>query len=128
MNRDEQEIRQLVVTWLEATKAGDVETVLGLMAEDVVFLIPGQAPMVGRAAFAAALPPAGRAAPQIDGRSDIQEVRVFGNVAYMWSKLTVCVTSPGGATMTRAGHTLTILEKRDGTWLLVRDANMLVPV
>ena len=54
MTPDEQEIRQLVVTWLEATKKGDIPTVLGLMAEDVVFLVPGQPPMIGRDSFAAA--------------------------------------------------------------------------
>lgn len=45
MQSDEQEIRQLVATWMAATKAGDTETVLSLMAEDVVFLMPGQSPM-----------------------------------------------------------------------------------
>jgi uncharacterized protein (TIGR02246 family) len=42
MQNDEQEIRQLVTTWMAATKAGDVDTVLSLMADDVVFLVPGQ--------------------------------------------------------------------------------------
>jgi hypothetical protein len=30
--------------------------------------------------------------------------------------------------MTRAGHTLSILMKQDGRWVLARDANMLAPV
>ena len=51
---DEQEIRHLVAMWMAATKAGDVETVLSLMAEDVVFLRPGHRPMIGKAAFAVA--------------------------------------------------------------------------
>ena len=38
MNRDEQEIRQLVTTWMEATKKGDIQTVLSLMSEDVVWV------------------------------------------------------------------------------------------
>jgi uncharacterized protein (TIGR02246 family) len=38
MSNDEQEIRQLIATWMAATKAGDVETVLSLMADDAVFL------------------------------------------------------------------------------------------
>ena len=38
MQSDEQEIRDLVSTWLEATEAGDTEKVLELMAED---LVPG---------------------------------------------------------------------------------------
>jgi hypothetical protein len=28
----------------------------------------------------------------------------------------------------RAGHTLSVLQKVDGRWLLARDANMLTPV
>ena len=47
MTNDEQEIRQLVSTWMAATKTGDVETVLSLMADDVVFLMPGQ-PVLAR--------------------------------------------------------------------------------
>ena len=39
MNADEQTIRNLVAQWHRATAAGVVDTVLGLMSEDVVFLI-----------------------------------------------------------------------------------------
>ena len=128
MQTDESEIRQLVATWMTATKAGDIETVLSLMADDVVFLIAGQPPMIGKAAFAAAArAQAGHAAPQFDGTSEIQEVQVLGDWAFMWTKLTVVVTPPGAAqSMTRAGHTLSILKKQNGKWLLARDANMLV--
>ena len=42
MQNDEQEIRELVSKWMAASKAGDVDTVLSLMADDVVFLVPGQ--------------------------------------------------------------------------------------
>lgn len=56
MINDEQEIRQLVATWMAATKAGEIETVLGLMADDVVFLLPGRPPMIGKSTFAAAAP------------------------------------------------------------------------
>ena len=55
MTRDEQEIRQLVATWMSASKAGDVEKVLSLMADDVVLLVAGHPPMVGKPAFAAAM-------------------------------------------------------------------------
>ncbi|HSE59858.1 MAG TPA: hypothetical protein VLA99_14250 [Nitrospiraceae bacterium] len=34
MQSDEEEIRRLVATWMAATKAGDVETLLSLMSED----------------------------------------------------------------------------------------------
>ena len=129
MQNDEQEIRQLVSTWMAASKAGDVETVLALMTDDVVFLVPGQ-PVMRKADFAAvARAQAGPGAPQIDGKSEIQEVQILGDWAFMWTKLTVVVTPPNGAApMTRAGHTLTILKNQDGKWLLARDANLLAPV
>jgi uncharacterized protein (TIGR02246 family) len=129
MQNDEQEIRQLVSTWMAASKAGDIETVLSLMADDVVFLVPGQ-PVMRKADFAvAARDQSGQQAPQFDGRSEIQEIRILGDWAFMWTKLTVVVTPPGGAqSMTRAGHTLSILRKQSGKWVLARDANMLAPV
>jgi uncharacterized protein (TIGR02246 family) len=127
MNSDEQEIRHLVATWIEATKAGDTDTVLSLMADDVVFLVTGHPPMIGKAAFAAAMQtPSGQGRPQFDGKSEIQEIQVLGDWAYMWTKLTVVITPSGGAPLvTRAGHTLTILKKQNGKWVLARDANML---
>ena len=130
MQTDEQEIRQLVATWMNATKAGAIDTVLGLMADDVVFLLPGQPPMIGKAAFsAAAKAHAHQGAPQFDGTSEIQEIQVLGDWAFMWTKLSVVVTQSGNtAPMTRAGHTLSILKKQNGKWVLARDANLLTPV
>jgi len=129
MENDEREIRQLVSTWMAASKAGDVETVLSLMSDDVVFLVPGQ-PVMRKADFAAAArAQSGQGTPQFDGTSEIQEIKILGDWAFMWSKLTVVVTPPGGAQpMTRAGHTLSILKKQNGKWVLARDANMLAPV
>jgi uncharacterized protein (TIGR02246 family) len=130
MPSDEQQIREVVATWIAATKAGDTETVLSLMAEDVVFLLPGRPPMIGRAAFAAAAQAqAGQERPQFDGTSEIQEIQLCGDWAYMWTRLSVVVTPPGGAQpITRAGHTLSILKKQNGKWVIARDANMLAPV
>ena len=130
MSTDEQEIRQLVATWMSATKAGDIDTVLGLMTEDVVFLVAGRTPMQGREAYAAAArPQPGQPSPKFDGTSEIQEITVCGDVAYLWSHLTVMVTPPGSdQTITRAGNTLTIFKKQNDRWLLARDANLLVTV
>jgi len=129
MASDEQEIRQLVATWMAASKAGDVDTVLSLMAEDVVFLVPGQ-PVMRKADFATAVRAQARGeAPQFDGTSEIQEIKILGDWAFMWTRLTVVATPPGGGEpMTRAGHTLSILRKENGRWVLARDANLLAPV
>ncbi|HLA71631.1 MAG TPA: SgcJ/EcaC family oxidoreductase [Steroidobacteraceae bacterium] len=125
---DEQQIRDLVATWMAATKAGDVATVLNLMTDDVVFLVAGQPPF-GKEKFAETMKgPLGKPQAHIDGRSEIQEVQVSGDMAYLWSRLTVEVTPPGGEPIKRAGHTLSVLRKSGGRWQLARDANLLTPV
>ncbi len=127
MLNDEQAIRELVATWLSASKAGDTEKVLSLMAEDVVFLVPGQPPMRGKSAFAAGQ--AGIQPFHINATSEIQEIKVLGEWAYLWTKLSVVVTpKKGGAAIKRAGHTLSILKKQAGAWVIVRDANLLAVV
>lgn len=67
---DEEQIRELVSRWISATKRGDLDALLALIADDVT-------------------PP------------------------------------QGGQRITRAGHTLTVLRRERGKWLLARDANML---
>jgi uncharacterized protein (TIGR02246 family) len=129
MNTDEKQIRDLVATWMQATRAGAIDTVLDLMSDDVVFLTPGQPPMDKRAFAAAARAQSGPNAPSFEGTSDIQEICVNGDWAYMWSRLSVTVGFPDGRpAMTRAGHTLSILKKQNGKWRLARDANLLAPV
>jgi uncharacterized protein (TIGR02246 family) len=129
MQTDEEQIRQLVSTWMAATKSGDAETVLSLMSDDAIFLVTGQ-PVMKKSDFAAAAnAQSGQDAPQFNGTSEIQEIKILGDWAYMWARLTVVVTPPGGGdTITRAGHTLSILKKENGKWMLTRDANMLVPM
>jgi uncharacterized protein (TIGR02246 family) len=128
MGNDEHAIRQLVATWHEATAAGDVSRVLPLMADDVVFLAPGHPPMRGRQAFEQGLRTLLRD-HRISSSSEIQEIRISGEMAYCWSVLSVTITplaqdSPNR----RKGHVLTVLKKLpEGAWVVVRDANMLVP-
>ena len=128
MQSDEEQIRLLTNTWMTATKAGDVDTVLSLMTEDVIFLVPGRPPMRKTEFAAASRIQSGQAAPQIDGSSEIQEITVSGDWAFMWTKLTVVVTPPSGGAIKRAGHTLTVLKRENGRWLLARDANLLTVV
>ncbi len=42
MSSDEAAIRHVFATWMQASKAGDVDVILSLMTDDVVFLLPGQ--------------------------------------------------------------------------------------
>jgi uncharacterized protein (TIGR02246 family) len=129
MSSDEKQIRELVAAWMTATRSGDVEALLDLMTEDVIFLVPGK-PVMRKSAFAAAAKSqSGGRAAKFEGESDIQEVNVSGDWACMWSKLTVVATpAEGGAPTTRAGHTLSVFRRHGGRWLLARDANLLAPV
>ena len=129
MLNDDEQIRTLVQTWQTATSAGDVDTVPGLMTDDVVFLVPGRPPM-GKAEFAAlSRVPDGSPRPKFEATSEIQEIHVSGDMAYLWTRLSVNVTPPGASqSVERAGYTLTVLRRVGGKWLLARDANLLSPV
>jgi uncharacterized protein (TIGR02246 family) len=123
MSDDERAIRQLIETWMAATKAGDTATVLSLMTDDVVFMVPGREPF-GKQEFAATAQ--GMQGAAIDGKSEIVELKVLGDWAYLRGRLQVAMTPPGGNPIHRSGYTLTILRKEaDGKWRLARDANLL---
>ena len=124
MTSDEDQIRQLVRNWMDASRRGDTAAVLDLMTDDAVFLVPGRPPF-GKAEFAeGAQAQAGREV-KFDGRSTIEEIRVAGDWAFMWTRLSVTTTQAGTPVQTRSGHTLSVLHKVDGDWKLARDANLL---
>ena len=89
---DERAIRDLVATWMEASRAGDTAKVLSLMAEDVIFQVPGREPF-GKAAFAAMSE--GMKGVRMVGSSDIRELRAcrdhLGACAAATSKKIICV-------------------------------------
>jgi uncharacterized protein (TIGR02246 family) len=129
MTDDERAIRDVVARWQFASRAGDVETVLNLMTDDVVFLLPGRPPMRKADFAAASRAQSEQPAMKIDGDNDIQEVQVAGEWAFMWSRLRVVATpADGSRPIERAGHTLTVFRKQSGQWRLARDANLLAPV
>jgi uncharacterized protein (TIGR02246 family) len=125
MPNDEQEIRDLVARWNDATMAGDVETILSLIADDAVFHVGGREPF-GKEAFTEGLR-RGLEQVRLAVRYEIEELQVIGDFAYLRNHLWVTMTPRGGdVAMKRTGYTLTILRKlADGGWVLSRDANML---
>lgn len=129
MQSDEEQIRQLTASWLSATRRSDIGTVLDLMTDDAVFLMPGHGPMTKKDFAEVAKKQSNATSPRIDGTSEIQEIKIIGDWAFMWTKLSIVTTPIDDAPSTeRYGHTLTILKKEKGKWLLARDANMLSPV
>jgi uncharacterized protein (TIGR02246 family) len=126
VHADEKAIRDLVATWLRATVAGDLPKLLSLMAEDVIFLAPGQPPVRGKEAFASAFRSA-MGHVRINATSEVQEIRVDGEMAYCWNRFVVTTTPLNGDPARRSdGYTLTLFRKtRLGGWVVTRDANML---
>ena len=128
MGPNEREIREVHSTWIDAVNAGDLDGLLTLITDDVVFFGPGQSP-VGRDGFAANFSAAHQQV-RIRCISELEEVVVVGEVAYTRSRDSLSV-SPlvGGEESRLAGDRLTIYRKQpDGRWLLARDANVLSPV
>lgn len=126
MNTEEQSIRKLFADWHRATAAGNVAAILPLMADDVVFLVAGQAPF-GVEAFEKGLRAILRT-HRIESSGEIKEIRISADMAYCWSQLNVCMHPlDGGSPAMRAGNVLSVLRKQaSGAWQLTRDANMLV--
>ncbi|MFO0914526.1 MAG: SgcJ/EcaC family oxidoreductase [Pirellulales bacterium] len=127
---DEELIRQVVATWHAASRAGDVERVLSLIADDGLFLVAGRGPMT-KAEFAtlSRVPP-GAVRPTMTSTFEIREVQVAGDWAYLWTELSVEVAPPGAERpVRRAGPTLSIFRRGSaGAWQLYRDANLLTVV
>ncbi|MFM8725224.1 MAG: DUF4440 domain-containing protein, partial [Planctomycetaceae bacterium] len=65
--------------------------------------------------------------PRFESVSEIQEVVVAGDLAYLWNRLAIAITLPGAdRPIERSGNTLSVFRRVDGRWLLSRDANLLV--
>ena len=128
MEPDERAIREVHSTWIDAVNAGDLGHLLTLMADDVVFLNPGQSPF-GRDGFSSGFSVAHQQA-RIKCISELENVVVVGEVAYTLSRDSLSVTPrAGGEAMQLAGHRITVYRKQpDGRWLLARDAHTLSPV
>jgi uncharacterized protein (TIGR02246 family) len=128
MGSDERKVREVHSTWIAAVNAGDLARLLTLMADDAVFLNPGQTPF-GRDGFSANFS-AGHQRVRIRCSSELEEVVVIGEVAYTRSQDALSVIPrAGGKERQLAGHRITVYRKQpDGSWLLARDAHTLSPV
>jgi uncharacterized protein (TIGR02246 family) len=122
---DEAAILELVDRWMNASEKGDLPTLLNLLDDDVIFMVPRKEPF-GKEAFV-------QSYEQMKGtkmrtESDIQEIKIMGDWAWMRNFLRVTFTDANGESSAHSGYVLTILNKRrDGSWVIARDANLLAP-
>ena len=91
----------------------------------MIFMVPGREPF-GKDEFAQNYNQ--MKGTKLKTESEIQEIKVLGNWAWMHNFLKVTFTPGDGNPTTHVGHVLTILRKnQDGKWVIARDANLLVP-
>jgi uncharacterized protein (TIGR02246 family) len=128
MGSDEQAIRKSHSTWIDAVNAGDLDRLLSMMTDDIIFLSPGESP-TARDDF----PPKFTSAHQrllINCVSELEEVVVAGDVAYTRSRDSLSLRSRGGGDATQlGGYRMTVYRRQaDGRWLLARDVHTLTVV
>jgi uncharacterized protein (TIGR02246 family) len=108
---------------MHSTREGDFDSVASLMAEDVIFMVPGRDPL-DREEFMKGSDAMKNT--RIEGTAEIHEVQVHGDIAFARTFLDIVFFPPGGGPGRKhSGFTMGIF-KRDshGNWLLYRDANM----
>ncbi len=124
---DEQAIRVWFDSWLDATETGDLELARSLIADDAVFIVPGYGKM-DKEGYAAA---ATASDPNTDFVLDcaLEDVVVYGDRAWLTARLGLVMTDKASGQSGRmAGYALSVLERRDGRWVVVRDMNTMLPV
>ena len=128
MRSDEQAIREVHSTWIDAVNAGDLARLLVMSTDDVVFLNLGEE-CIGRDGFSTKFSAAHQQL-RIRCVSELMEVVIVGEVAYTCSRDSLTVSPRADGEESRlAGDRMTIYRRQpDGRWLLARDANVLSPV
>jgi len=126
MTTDEQAVRAVIDRWLCSSAAADVDTMLALLADDMVFIVPGQPPF-GKEEFKAAWDGPMKGAKVVSD-ANVEEVLVSGDFGCTRTRLGVQITTADGETSRAEGYTMTLFRKQsDGRWLFARDANLLTP-
>jgi uncharacterized protein (TIGR02246 family) len=127
---DEQEIRDLYKNWIKSTTEGNLELARQCIVDDAVFLVPGVGEMDKETFAQGAAGGSPEDSPMdFDLNSKLRELKVFGEHAYLWIDSTLICTPKNGEPATKmAGHSLSILEKRDGRWQIFRDADTMTVV
>ena len=106
--------------WADHYNSGDAGALAGLYWDDASLMAPGAPASNGRDAILASVTAdiAGAKAAGITMNIEHGPVRASGNTAWQEGRFTV--TDSSGATVD-AGKYLSVLEKRDGQWRLLRD-------
>lgn len=118
---DKSAIQNVNVAWGENFNAGDADAIANLYWEDAVVLAAGVPAAQGRAAIRGLMADeigSAKAANRTNNIAQASDIGISGDVA--WQNGTFTVTDASGAAID-VGKYLSVFEKRDGKWLVIRD-------
>ena len=122
--RDLQAINALSQKDTAACMKNDVDTLCSLWTDDGVLLMPGAAPLVGKKAICAMLQAQkaqSSGSMTTDYTEDWEEVRIVGNYAWQWGKMSQTERLASGKMDTMRVNAIRILRREpDGSWKVAR--------
>ena len=111
---------------IAACMKNDTDTLCSLWTDDGVLLMPGAAPLVGQKAICAMLQEQARqsiGSLTTDYTEEWQEVRILGNYAWQWGKMSETQRAANGKMESMKVNAIRILRREpDGTWKVARAA------
>ena len=122
--RDLQAINALSQKDIAACMKNDVDTLCSLWTDDGVLLMPGAPPLVGKKAICAMLQEQkaqSGGSMTTDYTEDWEEVRILGNYAWQWGKMSQTERLASGKMETMRVNAIRILRREpDGSWKVAR--------
>lgn len=109
--------------WLAAFEKADADALAALYAEDAMVMDPGPLMVIkGREAIRASFEELAGTTSGIKMKVDQREITVRGEVAWVTALWEMSAhDKASAATITMKGRACSIMEKRDGKWLIVVD-------
>jgi uncharacterized protein (TIGR02246 family) len=109
----------LEAQWARAFNAGDIDHVVELYAADAWLVIPGAAPVKGKAAIKVALAQMAGHVTKMDLRT--QSVQALGAGVLVENGVASCDADDGAANPKRSNYQVIWKRDRQGHWRIVRD-------
>ena len=125
LEADQKAIGDLQRRDIEANIAVDTEKLLALRTDDVVYLVPGRAPLVGKDAVRAYLEEIRKQLADwnmVGYEENWQEVQVVGDFAFQWGTVNIRAKQEGERRESEAVRNVVQVLKRqpDGSWKIAR--------
>jgi uncharacterized protein (TIGR02246 family) len=123
-SQDEAAIKQMILEWKEAVLHRDISRLLSFIADDAVFMPPGQPLIRGKAEVEAMYKTAFEKF-HMEQDFEVEEIQIAGDFAFFWGVDSAqLIPMEGGLTVNARGMGISILKRQsDGSWKFYRGIN-----